>query len=209
MARGAGGWCSRSCASRARRSASRALARSCSRPPPGGCRPTRPRGCWRGWSAAHGGELLTLAGGRVTSREIRQLEQHVIDVAVERGGEGREPARRSVGRSGGRLAAARGGARRRQALGPRAAWQAFELLVQRRRVGVPHRPGGNRARDRHCTPPRRRYRAAGWRVIACAMDGTTARRMAEQLGGTSARADRRAAQGPRCGRARSPWTRER
>ncbi len=27
------------------------------------------------------------------------------------------------------------------------------------------------------------YRAAGWRVIACAMDGTTARRMAEQLGG--------------------------
>lgn len=27
------------------------------------------------------------------------------------------------------------------------------------------------------------YRAAGWRVIACAMDGTTARRMAEQLSG--------------------------
>ena len=29
------------------------------------------------------------------------------------------------------------------------------------------------------------YRSSGWRVIACAMDGTTARRMAEQLGGTA------------------------
>ena len=50
------------------------------------------------------------------------------------------------------------------------------------------------------------YRAAGWRVIACAMDGTTARRMAEQLGGTGAGADRRAAQGPRSRPARSRST---
>ena len=34
----------------------------------------------------NGGELLTLDGGRVTSREIRQLERHVIDVAVSAAG---------------------------------------------------------------------------------------------------------------------------
>ena len=33
-----------------------------------------------------GGELLALDGGRVTSREIRQLEQHVMDVAVRAAG---------------------------------------------------------------------------------------------------------------------------
>ena len=37
-----------------------------------------------------GGELLALDGGRVTSREIRQLEQHVIDVAVRAAGKERQ-----------------------------------------------------------------------------------------------------------------------
>ena len=45
-------------------------------------------GCWRGWSAARGGELLALDGGRVTSREIRQLERHVIAVAARAAGRG-------------------------------------------------------------------------------------------------------------------------
>ena len=52
-----------------------------------------------GWSAGKGGELLTLDGGRVTSREIRQLEQHVIDVAISAAGK-EDPARPSVSRSG-------------------------------------------------------------------------------------------------------------
>jgi len=34
----------------------------------------------------NGGELLALDGGRVTSREIRQLERHVIDVALRAAG---------------------------------------------------------------------------------------------------------------------------
>ena len=130
-----------------------------------------------------GGELLALAGGRVTSREIRQLEQHVMDVAVGGGGEGSDAV----------AALGRGGARRRdfRRLRRRSAragiWtvssaSAFELLTGGRWVGVPHRAG----RDREGSvlhAAAEAYRAAGWRVIACAMDGTTARRMAEQLGG--------------------------
>ena len=49
-----------------------------------------------------GGDLLPLAGGRVTSREIRELEQRVMDVAA-----------RAAGREGTGAATGRGGSRSR------------------------------------------------------------------------------------------------
>ena len=94
-----GRWCWRSCATRARRSASRGRGRWCSKPPPGGCRLTRPRALLARMECPNGGELVTLDGGRVTSREIRQLEQHVMDIAVRAAGKD-GPARRSAGRIG-------------------------------------------------------------------------------------------------------------
>ena len=141
--RGRAGWCSHSCASRARRSVSRALARSCSRPPPAGCRPTRRPGCWRGWSARTGGELLALEGGRVTSREIRQLEQHVIDVAVTAASRRPRPRRsaRRIARPGCRPQ------RRRSVTA--SSWtpssaKRSSCSFPRHRLGVSHRAGGDR-----------------------------------------------------------------
>ena len=130
-----------------------------------------------------GGELLTLDGGRVTSREIRQLERHVIDVAVRAAGK-EDPARPSVSRSG-----RPGSAAAEAALGDgkhldREQLAAFELLTSGAGwVCLTGRAGTGKGPTLHAAAEA--YRAAGWRVIACAMDGTTARRMAEQLGGTA------------------------
>jgi conjugative relaxase-like TrwC/TraI family protein len=130
-----------------------------------------------------GGELLALDGGRVTSREIRELEQHVIDVAVTAAG--REAPSAAVGvpeREAGIAAA-------EAALGDgktleREQLQAFELLVSSSQwVCLTGRAGTGKGPTLHAAAEA--YRAAGWRVIACGMDGTTARRMAEQLGGTT------------------------
>ena len=130
-----------------------------------------------------GGELLALEGGRVTSREIRQLEQHVMDVAVTAAG--REAAGAAVGppeRESG-IAAAQAALGDGKTLA-REQLQAFELLVGGAGWAcLTGRAGTGKGPTLHAAAEA--YRAAGWRVIACAMDGTTARRMAEQLGGTT------------------------
>ena len=130
---------------------------------------------------AKGGELLALEGGRVTSREIRQLEQHVMDVAVSAAGKRDEVA--AIGRAerDAGLQAAEGALGESRHLDPEQR-DAVELLT-----GGPGwacltgRAGTGKGPVLHAAAEA--YRAAGWRVIACAMDGTTARRMAEQLGG--------------------------
>ena len=127
------------------------------------------------------GELLTLAGGRVTSREIRQLERHVIDVAVSAAASGGDdpPLGDRERRAG--LAAAE------TALGEgkrldREQCAAFELLTSGSGWAcLTGRAGTGKGPTLHAAAEA--YRAAGWRVLACTMDGTTARRMAEQLGG--------------------------
>ena len=130
-----------------------------------------------------GGELLTLDGGRVTSREIRQLERHVLAVAETAAG--RDLAGAAVGtfeREAGLAAAqaALGEGRRLD----REQREAFELLTGGSGwVCLTGRAGTGKGPVLHAAAEA--YRAAGWRVIACAMDGTTARRMAEQLGGTA------------------------
>ncbi len=129
-----------------------------------------------------GGELLALDGGRVTSREIRQLERQVIDVAV-RAAAGVDAGDAAVGlreREAGLVIA-------EASLGEgkwldREQREAFELLVGESgwacltgRAGTGKGPTLQAAAEA--------YRATGWAVIACAMDGTTAQRIAEQLGG--------------------------
>ncbi|MGH3494716.1 MAG: ATP-dependent DNA helicase, partial [Sciscionella sp.] len=62
--------------------------------------------------------------------------------------------------------------------------QAFELLTSGAGwVCLTGRAGTGKGPTLHAAAEA--YRTAGWRVIACAMDGTTARRMADQLGGTT------------------------
>lgn len=127
------------------------------------------------------GGLVALEGGRVTSREIRRLEQHVLDVAVTPARE--QPGGLAIGqaaREAGLAAAemALGDCRR---LDPEQR-AAFELLTNGSGWAcLTGRAGTGKGPVLHATAEA--YRAAGWRVIACAMDGTTARRMAEQLGG--------------------------
>jgi hypothetical protein len=100
---------------------------------------------------SNGGELLILEGGRVTSREIRGLEQHVLDIALgasRRDVEGAalEDAERESG-----LAAAE------EALGEakqlnREQRDAFELLTDRSGwVCLTGRAGTGKAPS--CTPP--------------------------------------------------------
>ena len=129
-----------------------------------------------------GGELLALDGGRVTSREIRELEQRVIGVAVRaanREGSGDGAVAQCERQAG--LAAAEA------ALGDgkrldREQRDAFELLTRASGWAcLSGRAGTGKGPTLHAAAES--YRTAGWRVIACAMDGTTARRMAEQLGG--------------------------
>ena len=130
-----------------------------------------------------GGELLMLDGGRVTSRDIRQLERHVIDVAESAAG--RDHAGAAIGpseRDAG-LAAAQA------ALGEGKRLDCEQLEASELLTGgsgwacLTGRAGTGKGPTLHAAAEA--YRAAGWRVIACAMDGTTARRMAEQLGGTA------------------------
>jgi conjugative relaxase-like TrwC/TraI family protein len=129
-----------------------------------------------------GGDLLLLAGGRVTSREIRELEQRVIAVAA--GAAGTESAGEALvaaDREAGLQAAERALGEGRQ-LDPEQR-SAFELLCSAAgwacltgRAGTGKGPTLQAAAEAH--------RNRGWQVLAVAMDGTTARRMAEQLGGS-------------------------
>jgi conjugative relaxase-like TrwC/TraI family protein len=131
---------------------------------------------------SNGGELLALDSGRVTSREIRQLEQHVMQVAVTAAAKEHGKAIGQSDREAG-LAAAEAalgeGKRldREQLLG-------FELLAgDAGWACLTGRAGTGKGPTLHAAAEA--YRAARWRVIASAMDGTTARRMADQLGGTT------------------------
>jgi conjugative relaxase-like TrwC/TraI family protein len=128
-----------------------------------------------------GGGLLTLEGGRVTSCEIRQLEQHVLDVAVRAAGRGAE------GAAVGQVERVAGLEAAEAALGEgkhldREQREAVDLLTGGCGWAcLTGRAGTGKGPVLHAAAEA--YGAAGWRVIACAMDGTTARRMAEQLGG--------------------------
>ena len=142
-----------------------------------------------------GGELLTLDGR--PGHLARDPPARAARDRRRRGGR-REGGRRG-GRSGG-LSGRPGLAAAEAALGEgkhldREQRDAFELLTSGAGwVCLTGRAGTGKGPTLHAAAEA--YRAAGWRVIACAMDGTTARRMAEQLGGTGPGADRRAAQGP-------------
>ena len=130
-----------------------------------------------------GGELLALDGGRVTSREIRQLEQHVMDVAVSAAGKRDAGAAIGQAERDAGLGAAEAALGEGRHLDPEQR-EAFELLIGGAGWAcLTGRAGTGKGPVLHAAAEA--YRAAGWRVIACAMDGTTARRMAEQLGGTA------------------------
>jgi conjugative relaxase-like TrwC/TraI family protein len=131
-------------------------------------------------ACSKGGDLLALAGGRVTSREIRELEQRVIAVAT-RAEEGIGEALLAVDREAGLDAAQRALGAGRQ-LDPEQR-SAFELLCSD--VGwvcLTGRAGTGKGPTLHAAAEA--HRQGGWQVLAVAMDGTTARRMAEQLGGS-------------------------
>jgi conjugative relaxase-like TrwC/TraI family protein len=131
---------------------------------------------------AKGGDLLLLAGGRVTSREIRELEQRVIAVAAraagrERTGEALLAADREAGVQAAERALGDGNRLDREQR------SAFELLCSAAGwVCLTGRAGTGKGPTLHAAAEA--YRNGGWRVLAVAMDGTTARRMAEQLGGS-------------------------
>lgn len=132
---------------------------------------------------AKGGKLLALAGGRVTSREIRELEQHVMDVAVSAAGRRDEVAATGRAERDAGLGAAEGALGESRHLDPEQR-EAVELLTGGAGWAcLTGRAGTGKGPVLHAAAEA--YRAAGWRVIACTMDGTTARRMAEQLGGTA------------------------
>ena len=97
-----------------------------------------------------GGELLALEGGRVTSREIRQLEQHVMDVAVRAAG--RADGVAAIGRAEREagLRAAEGALGEGRHL-DREQREAVRAAHRRPWVGVPDRPG----RDREGSGPAR------------------------------------------------------
>jgi conjugative relaxase-like TrwC/TraI family protein len=126
-----------------------------------------------------GGELLTLKGGRVTSREIRALERRVMDVAVRAarseadGAAAVGPQEREAGLQA--AEAALGDDRRLD----REQREALELLISGSGwVCLTGRAGTGKGPTLHAAAEA--YRAAGWRMIACAMDGTTARRDGQQ-----------------------------
>ena len=128
-----------------------------------------------------GGDLLALAGGRVTSREIRELEQRVMAVAARAAGrEGTGEAPVAADREAGLQAAERALGEDRQL--DREQRSAFELLCSAAGwVCLTGRAGTGKGPTLHAAAEA--YRNGGWQVLAVAMDGTTARRMAEQLGG--------------------------
>jgi hypothetical protein len=132
--------------------------------------------------SADGGELLALAGGRVTSREIRQLERHVIDVAIRAAARQGDAAVGRFEREAGVQAAEAALGEGKRLDGEQR--DAFEVLTSGCGWAcLTGRAGTGKGPVLHAAAEA--YRAAGWRVIACAMDGTTARRMAEQLAGTT------------------------
>ena len=128
-----------------------------------------------------GGDLLLLAGGRVTSREIRELEQRVMAVAARAAGrEGAGEALVAADREAGVDAAQRALGEARQLDAEQRS--AFELLCSGAGwVCLTGRAGTGKGPTLHAAAEA--YRNGGWQVLAVAMDGTTARRMAEQLGG--------------------------
>lgn len=125
--------------------------------------------------------LLTLEGSRVTSREIHRLEHRVIDVAITAAGREAQvvsQADQAVARRAAEAALGDGGhldAEQRQAFQLLCGGAGWACLTGR--AGTGKGPVLHAAAEA--------YRAAGCQVLACAMDGTTARRMAEQLGGTT------------------------
>jgi conjugative relaxase-like TrwC/TraI family protein len=126
------------------------------------------------------GDLLLLTGGRVTSRQIRELEQRVMAVAVAAGREGSGEQLVLADRESGLLAAERSLGEGRQLDGEQR--DAFELLCSAAGwVCLTGRAGTGKGPTLHAAAEA--YKHGGWQVIAIAMDGTTARRMAEQLGG--------------------------
>jgi hypothetical protein len=130
-----------------------------------------------------GGELLALNGGRVTSREIRQLEWHVIDVAVRAAGKEDPSAAVDQREREAGLAAAEASLGHGKHL-DREQLAAFELLTSGSGwVCLTGRAGTGKGPTLHAAAEA--YRNSGWRVIGCAMDGTTARRIADQLGGAA------------------------
>jgi conjugative relaxase-like TrwC/TraI family protein len=130
------------------------------------------------------GELIALEGGRVTSREIRDAERHVMTIAAAAAGRAPDEALivgksdRDAGVRAAEIALGDGmqlDAEQRDAL---------ELLLSPAGWAcLTGRAGTGKGPVLHAAAEA--YQAAGWRVIACAMDGTTARRMAEQLGGNA------------------------
>jgi conjugative relaxase-like TrwC/TraI family protein len=128
-----------------------------------------------------GGELLTLDRGRVTSREIRQLERHVISVAQTAARSEHPLTAIGLSERNAGVAAAEAALGAGQHLDHEQV-KAFELLTGGSGWAcLTGRAGTGKGPTLHAAAEA--YRAAGWRVLACAMDGTTARRMAEQLGG--------------------------
>jgi conjugative relaxase-like TrwC/TraI family protein len=129
-----------------------------------------------------GGDLLLLAGGRVTSREIRELEQRVMAVAARAAGrEGTGEALVAADREAGVEAAERALGEGRQL--DREQRSAVAVLCGAAGwVCLTGRAGTGKGPALHAAAEA--YRHRGWQVRAVAMDGTTARRMAEQLGGS-------------------------
>jgi conjugative relaxase-like TrwC/TraI family protein len=128
------------------------------------------------------GELLTLQDGRVTSREIRELERQVMHVAVKaaRPEKPGAPAVPQAAREAGLAAAETALGEGKHLDGEQR--EAFELLMAGSGWAcLTGRAGTGKGPTLHAAAAA--YSAAGCRVIACGMDGTTARRMAEQLGG--------------------------
>jgi conjugative relaxase-like TrwC/TraI family protein len=143
---------------------------------------------------SNGGELLSLKGSRVTSREIRVLEQCVLRIAAAAAGtaEGDPPLGLSERDAGVRAAEAALGRGRRL---DREQREAFELLTSGSGWAcLTGRAGTGKGPTLHAAAEA--YRAAGWRVIACAMDGDYRPADGRAARRQGAGSDRRAAQGP-------------
>lgn len=134
------------------------------------------------------GELVALANGKVTSGQIRAAEEYVIGVAGRAGrSTGEVPSAGAVERA--RAAAERGlgdgrslGKDQRDAIERLTEGPGWSVLTGR--AGTGKGPVLQAVAEAH--------RGDGWRVLACAVDGTTAQQLARQLG-TPAGASGRAA----------------
>jgi conjugative relaxase-like TrwC/TraI family protein len=123
------------------------------------------------------GALLAVGGGRVTTREIRRLEETMIAAA---GAAAQRPGRPLPDRA---LAAGIDAANR--ALGEGKTLDAEQLKAFRTLTGgagwvvLTGRAGTGKGDTLHAIAAA--YRAADWQVIACAVDGTTKERLREQI----------------------------